>query len=246
MQIKTGLYVVILFLSNVLGSLAGFGAGLLSLPFLTQLFDARMIIVASSVTCLLNAYIAVMWRSNICWKKLWTIVLYMCVGLPFGIAFLKGMPVGVIKGMLGVLMIAVGIYGLAGLKWEKVSGLRFGKVVQRILLFAAGVAQGAVSGGGSFLILYAQQEIRDKQQFRATLAVVWTAVSVVALLQYGAAGMLSGECFRYALIGAPAVFAGIFMGGVLSRRVSQRTFLYVVNILLIAAGCISCGGQLMA
>ena len=64
------LYLLILFTANVLGSLAGFGAGLLSLPFLTQMFDAKMIIVASSMTCILNVYIAIRWWRNINRRKL--------------------------------------------------------------------------------------------------------------------------------------------------------------------------------
>lgn len=234
----------ILFLANVLGSLAGFGAGLLSLPFLTQMFDARMIIIASSVTSLLNAYIAVRWRSFIDWKHLGVIVLYMCAGLPLGIGFLKFMPVAAIKMFLGVLMIGAGLYGMAKLKWNCVGEIRFGKGLLRLFLLAGGIAQGAVSGGGTFVVLYAQQEIRSKQNFRATLAMVWTTVNLVGIAQYGAAGMLSAECFRYAILGAPAVFAGIFLGGILSGKVSQRTFLYVVNGLLIGAGTISCLGQL--
>lgn len=239
-------YAAILFLTNVLGSLAGFGAGLLSLPFLTQMFDAKMIIIATSITCLLNIYIAVIWRQYIHWKHLGIMVLYMCIGLPFGIAFLKFMPVPVIKFMLGLLMIGVGIYGLAKLHWEQAASVRFGKLLLRIFLLAGGIAQGVVSGGGSFVILYAQQEISDKHTFRATLAMMWTTVNIVGIVQYGVAGMLSAECFHYALIGAPAVFAGICLGGMLSRKVSQRTFLYVVNILLIGAGIISCVGQAAA
>ncbi len=242
---RTAAYLLILFVSNLLGSLAGFGAGLLSMPFLTQLFDGKMIIIASSITCLLNVYIAVIWRRHILWGKLAKIVICMCVGLPFGVAFLKVMPVAVIKITLGILMVVVGIYGLVKMNSRRVAELHFGKWLLRIFLLAGGIAQGAVSGGGSFVILYAQQEIRDKQAFRATLALVWTAVSVVAIVQYGFAGMLSAESFFYAAIGAPAVFAGIWAGGAVSRKVSQRTFLYVVNFLLIGAGMISCAGQLL-
>ena len=57
--------------------------------------------------------------------------------------------------------------------------------------------------------------------------------------------MLSAESFYYAAVGAPAVFAGIWLGGIISRKVSQRTFMYVVNFLLIGAGILSFGGQLM-
>ncbi len=137
------LYLLILFTANVLGSLAGFGAGLLSLPFLTQMFDAKMIIVASSMTCILNVYIAIRWWRNINWRKLGIILLYMCIGLPFGVVFLKVMPILVIKVTLGLLMIVIGIYGLIKLHNQKVASFYFGKWLQRFFLFAGGLPAGS-------------------------------------------------------------------------------------------------------
>ncbi len=143
---RTAAYLLILFVSNLLGSLAGFGAGLLSMPFLTQLFDGKMIIIASTVTCLLNVYIAVIWRRHILWKKLEVIVIYMCIGLPFGVAFLKIMPVTVIKMTLGILMVVIGTYGLLKMNCRRVTEVCFGKWLLRLFLVAGGMAQGAVSG----------------------------------------------------------------------------------------------------
>ena len=53
---RTAAYLLILFVSNLLGSLAGFGAGLLRMPFLTPLFAGKMISIASPVPCLLNVF----------------------------------------------------------------------------------------------------------------------------------------------------------------------------------------------
>ena len=64
------LYLLILFGSNVLGAVGGFGAGMISIPFLTQLFDAKLVIMASTVTCILNFYIALENWKWIQWKKL--------------------------------------------------------------------------------------------------------------------------------------------------------------------------------
>ena len=64
------LYLLILFLSNVLGAIGGFGAGLISIPFLTQLFDAKTVIMASTITCILNAWIVWENRREIDWKQL--------------------------------------------------------------------------------------------------------------------------------------------------------------------------------
>ena len=41
-------YMSILFAANVLGAVGGFGAGMISIPFLTQLFDAKACLLYTS------------------------------------------------------------------------------------------------------------------------------------------------------------------------------------------------------
>ena len=238
------LYLFILFGSNVLGAVGGFGAGMISIPFLTQLFDAKLVIMASTVTCILNFYIALENWKWIQWKKLWKIVGLMCLGMPFGVWILKILPVEKLKLLLGIFMVILGCYGLIKLKSKRLAQKKIALPVLYLCLILAGVIQGAISSGGSLVMLYAQQEMEDKKSFRSTLAFLWSAVSVIAVLQYWYARTLTSQVFLMAGVGAPAVMAGIFAGSILCKRLSQRTFQYVIYLLILTAGMMSCIGFL--
>ena len=240
------LYLLILFGSNVLGAVGGFGAGMISIPFLTQLFDAKLVIMASTVTCILNFYIALENRKWIQWKKLGIIVGLMCIGMPFGVWILKVLPVEKLKLLLGIFMVFLGCYGLLKMKNRQIGQKKIALPLLYLCLILGGVVQGAISSGGSLVMLYVQQEIEDKKSFRSTLALLWSAVSVIAVLQYWYAKTLSSRVFVMAGIGAPAVMAGIFAGSILCRRLSQRAFQYVIYLLILAAGMMNCIGFLAA
>ncbi len=234
------LYLLILFGANVLGSIGGFGAGLISIPFLTQLFDPKTVIMASTITCILNVWIAWENRRDIDWRELRTIGVYLCLGLPFGVAGLTYIPVPELKLFLGVFMILLGIYGLMKLKVPAVEHYRFSFPALRVILFAGGVLQGAISSGGSMVLLYTQQEIREKESFRATLALLWTIVSILTTVQYRISGALCQEAWKLALLGCPAVLLGIFLGNKISKGLSRRAFLYVIYLLILSAGILNC------
>lgn len=232
-------YTAILFFSNVLGAVGGFGAGMISIPFLTQILDAKAVIMASTMTCILNIFIAVKNWEHIDFKQFLKITLYMCTGLPVGVYGLKIINISVLKLLLGAFMAAVGIYGLLKIRVPALAGKRLPSWALKACLIVGGMVQGAISSGGSLVLLYAQQEMMDKKRFRATMALLWTVVSLIAVIQYILMGTMTGESVRMFTIGAPAVLLGIYAGGKLCGHLSQRAFVYVINILIVAAGIIS-------
>ena len=232
-------YMSILFAANVLGAVGGFGAGMISIPFLTQLFDAKAVIMASTMTCVLNLFIAVKnWR-HVDLKRLFRILFYMCIGLPIGVYGLKTLDVDALKHLLGGFMLVIGGYGIMKLWIPRAAGVHLPAWALRGCLIAGGIVQGAISSGGSLILLYAQQELEEKNRFRATMALLWTIVSLITVLQYMLMGTLNRESLRLFAEGVLPVLSGIFAGGLLCRRLGQRAFAYVINILIMFAGMIS-------
>lgn len=242
---KSVSYLLVLFFSNVLGAIGGFGAGLISMPFLTRMYDTKTVVMASSMMCVLNAAICLNNRDAINWKQLKVIAMWMCLGLPFGIAGLKIMNQAVLKLVLGIFMVVLGIYGLLKLRVPAVNRYRFSKNTLRVFLVAGGIVQGAISSGGCFILLYAQQNLEEKRVFRATLAFLWTVVSVVTVIQYGIFGTLTGDSVRLFALGTPAVLLGIWAGGSICRRLSQRVFQYLIYSFILAAGVFGLVSQMV-
>ncbi|MEG2234570.1 MAG: sulfite exporter TauE/SafE family protein, partial [Oscillospiraceae bacterium] len=188
-------------------------------------------------TCILNITIAVSHRSSILWKEFFRITLFMCIGIPFGVFALKALPVSTLKAILGVFMILIGTYGLLKLRIPAVENIKLGNVAQITCLILGGLVQGAISsGGGSFIILYAQQRISDKQEFRATLSLMWSVISVITAIQYFVFKTLTAEAVNLFLWGILPAMLGIIVGGKICYKLSKTTFAYIVNILIISAG----------
>ena len=146
-------YMSILFAANVLGAVGGFGAGMISIPFLTQLFDAKAVIMASTMTCVLNLFIAVKnWR-HVDLKRLFRILFYMCIGLPIGVYGLKTLDVDALKHLLGGFMLVIGGYGIMKLWIPRAAGMHLPAWALRGCLIAGGIVQGAISSGGSLILL---------------------------------------------------------------------------------------------
>lgn len=233
------LYIVILFAANVLGSLAGFGAGMVSLPLLMLFLDAKAVVAASTMMCVINVIIAVQHRREILWREFLRILLGMCLGLPFGVWALAFLPVAVLKGALGLLMLTVGAHGLWHHKQPAKKNRPLGRVAGFFCLFFGGLLQGAISSGGSLLVVYAQSRNMGKQQFRATLSLIWAVTAVLTTVQYVWAKTLTPQAFALFMWGWPAVLCGIIVGGRLSRRIGQRGFSVVVNSVIFVAGLLS-------
>lgn len=232
-------YGFILFASNVLGAVGGFGAGMISLPFLAQILDAKSVIMASTMTCVLNIFIAVKNWKYIDGKRLFQILFYMCLGLPFGVYGLKTVNVDVLRHIVGIFMIIIGGYGILKLKLPRAGRSQLPAWALKGCLAAGGMVQGAISSGGSLVLLYAQQNLVEKRQFRATMALLWTIVSLLTILQYAFIGALSREAVRMFVLGILPVSAGIYMGGRLCSRLSGSAFSYVINIVILSGGVIS-------
>ena len=240
-------YLLILFSANLLGSLAGFGGGMISIPLLVLLMDPKAVIVSSTMTCILNGIIALQHRKEILWREFALILGGMCLGLPVGVLALTKLPVWLLKGALGVLMIFVGAQGL----WRqrhprKTPPRKYGLWAGLGLLFAGGVLQGAISSGGSLVVLYARSRIEDRQAFRATLALIWMGTAIITTVQYFVAGALTATALELFLWSWPAVLVGILLGGAISTRIRQVTFVTVVNATILLAGLFSLGSVIFS
>ena len=115
---------------------------MISIPFLTQLFDAKAVIMASTMTCVLNLFIAVKnWR-HVDLKRLFRILFYMCIGLPIGVYGLKTLDVDALKHLLGGFMLVIGGYGIMKLWIPRAAGMHLPAWALRGCLIAGGDCPG--------------------------------------------------------------------------------------------------------
>ena len=103
----------ILFISAFIRSALGFGDALIAMPLLVlavgmQVTTPLVAFVGSTIaiTILLRG-----WRS-VDIKAAWRLIASSLVGIPIGLFFLRNTPEPTIKAILGILLIAFGLYNL--------------------------------------------------------------------------------------------------------------------------------------
>ena len=86
------------------------------------------------------------------------------------------------------------------------------------------------------MISYLTKKIQDKVSFRATISTVWIFLNGMILADDIRAGLWTPELCRIQLISVPFLLAGMFIGGKLYARMSQRLFMIITYVLLFISG----------
>lgn len=221
---------VVIFLAHLVVGVTGFGTAVLGLPLLAMLLGLdvgkQLLLVLSN---LLYIYIIIRWRRHIDWRQLVIIALLASIGMPLGIWLYDVLPARAALMALGVFVAVVALRNLLGILPER----RAPRWLAKLLLIAGGVVHGALTAGGPLLVVYADQSLRHKTTFRATLCFVWLALSSILIFDWTWQHQWLWPSFKYALLGFPFMLAGLAVGEALHFRVSEKMFRRCVNVILL-------------
>lgn len=103
-------------------------------------------------------------------------------------------------------------------------------------LLAGGLIHGIFTTGGPLIVAYASKALPDKRTFRATLATLWSIMSLVLTIRYTLSGHLTLETLKTCAWGMPCVMLGTYLGGKLHHRLDPQRFRLLVYCLLLVAG----------
>lgn len=237
--------VLIILIGNTFSTIVGFGLNSLALPFLNLFFDVKVNIVALIFLNILNGLVVLIDRKNIDWKNLGTIVLYMLLGLPFGLGLFYVADAAYLKLALGIFMVIAGTWGILKATVKRFENMVVSKTASRVSLFFGGVLQGAIASAGMFVVLYADRELTDKKKFRTTLMMMWVIMNCIQVVQYylvsvfTSTAVITPDVTKLVLIGVLPLFAGMWLGFQFSKKVDKRTFGLILNSIIVFAGAIN-------
>jgi uncharacterized membrane protein YfcA len=216
----------------LLSSVAGFGGGVLLLPVFTALFGLRVAVPVLTLTQL-SSNGARVWLNR--HELRWPLVRWFALGaVPFAVAgglLLAHAPLGPLKRLLGLFLIAVVVWRRINPHPRKPADTAFARV-------------GAVSGLGSallgsvgpltapFFLAYGL----TRAAYIGTEAASALVMHVAKLAAYGVGDLLTGTVLLYGLVLTPATLLGAWVGKKIVGHVSDRAFVNLVEIGLIAAG----------
>jgi uncharacterized membrane protein YfcA len=216
----------------LLSSVAGFGGGVLLLPVFTVLFGLRVAVPMLTLTQLSSNGSRVWFNRS---ELRWPLIGWFALGaVPFAVlggVLLTHAPLAPLKSLLGVFLIGVVV-------WRRVQRQ------PRTPADPAFVAVGAASGLGSALLgsvgpLTAPFFLAvglTRAAYVGTEAASALTMHLTKIATYGAGELLTGQVLLYGAALTPATLLGAWAGRKIVGRISDRLFVLLVEIGLLAAG----------
>ena len=226
-------FLVILF-GVFVQSLVGFGGTLITMPLGIIWMGAGITKpVMTFVAWITGAAVLVTDYRFINWKELGKMIAVMLPCVLAGLWVMGRVQMSFLLIIYGAVIIAVGVKKLFFPAKRTPS-----KAAQNTALGLAGIMQGLFVSGGSFLAVYAVERLPEKREFRATVNAVWAVLNIVMITTYFAGGKVDRQMLIMGAIAIVPTIAGIWLGGVLAKRVRQQTFLKMIYVILIASGAV--------
>ena len=229
---KMIIFFLVLFGANVIQAITGFAGTLLAMPVSMQLIgvlEAKVILnIMAFVSCL---WITVENRKYIKYKILGKIILLMGVGMIAGIWIFDKISLDFLLPCYGVFILAIALKKLLIPKETAVPDW-----LLTLSLLAAGILHGMVVSGGALLVVYASSVIKDKDEFRATVAPVWVILNLFLMLSDEIHGYMTAEIFKMTGLGIVPLFLAIYIGNKIQKKINPSVFLKLTYVLLAVSG----------
>lgn len=234
------LFYIVILLTNIIQCITGFAGTVLAMPFSIMLVGYSVAKPTLNVFGILSSagVIAPLYKQiNVKeFLKMSGIMLAGIIAAAFIPSDFFHDEKGIAYKILGVLVIALAVWNAIRF-YSKKDNKDVNPVVATIILILSGVVHGIYVCGGPLLVTYASAKLKDKQEFRATLSATWivlnTAIFIEDLFVYK---YFTPEVWIYTGIGAVILFAAIFIGNKLAKRMSRNLFLQLTYLLMIISG----------
>lgn len=215
--------------ASTLQGVAGFGAGLISMGFLSSIWSVpQATAVMIPLVTLLNTSLIVQHYNNINLLSLKWIIIGIPLGVLVGIYSLETLSETVLKILLGLALLASVINTLVRDRPQR----DYGKCPSLLAGTCAGIFGSAFSTAGPPLLIYATLQGWNKEKFRAQLAVLFMTSSSFTLIGLSIRGQISLDTLSTSLSLTPGVLLGSLFGVKIGVFLPQKVFQYLVLGLL--------------
>ena len=230
---KEIIFLFVLFVANVIQAITGFAGTVLAMPpsiYLLGMDNAK--VVLNVMALLSGLMIAVMSYHHMNKKEVIKICVCMVAGMAICIQICKTVP----SEQILLIIYGVIILLIAGKNLLCHRQRTLPKALLLVILLLAGVIHGMFVSGGALLVVYAAQVLKEKEEFRATLAPVWVVLNSILLVSQVRQGVFTEGNIRLILISIIPLFMATWLGKKLVKKVSQKVFLNLTYVFLLVSG----------
>ncbi|MCL1932316.1 MAG: sulfite exporter TauE/SafE family protein [Candidatus Azobacteroides sp.] len=229
---------LVVFITHTLEAITGFGCTVLALPLVIFLMKdlEKAKIVLTIIAWILAVYFVITKFKYINRKQFGIIILFAGIGLPIGMYIFKSLDAVILVKILGYFIILSAIIQLYKIFVPSSGSSNLPEYAGYAFLLTGGIVHGAFAAGGPLIVLYSSRKLPDKGQFRATMCLLWTILNTILMVQYFLEKKMTIEIGQDVLFLLPFLIAGIFVGEVIHKKVSEILFKKIVFISLLLVG----------
>lgn len=228
------LFILIIFLSNIIQTITGFAGTALAMPLSLKLEGSDIAKpVLNLVALLVSLYVVIRHFKDIDIKHFFVIL--FSVGAGFGFGYLVDLiPIEgkILLYIYGSIVIVMSILFFF-IDFEKVN-LPYWLMI--IFLFLGGIMHKLYVSGGPFVVIYALHELHDKNKFRATLSLLWIILNSMIFTTEMIQGTFVSHTWILFGIGAGATVLSLVLGSIIAPHLSKKLFLKLTCVLLLVSG----------
>lgn len=226
---------IAIFGASALQASTGIGFGVIAGPVLLIVLNDG---AAIQISVLLNLMIALLLapslRQQADRRLLKTLLTGLAIGSPLGLLIYLHMDIALLKLFAGTVVLFT-LFLVLG--HRRVSSFLQGNVVGNVEPVSIGVIAGIMGGSlampGPVPAAWMSARGFDKGTIRATILVMFVVAYTIALLLQLAMAGISTDTLRLTAMLAPPTLAGVIVGHILSSRISEVTFRWILTIILV-------------
>ncbi len=198
-----------------------------------MLNDGAAIQISVLLTLLIALLLAPSLRRKSDRRLLKSLLIGLAIGSPLGLLIYLQVDIALLKTFAGVVVLFTLFLVLCG---DRVSSFLQGDVVgsfeQGSIGVIAGITGGSLAMPGPVPAAWMSARGFGKDTIRATILVMFVVACTIALLLQFALAGISTVTLRLTAILAPPTLAGIIVGQILSSRISEVTFRWLLTSIL--------------
>lgn len=223
--------IIIVLVASLLQTSTGYGFSIVGTPFLLLIYPAHMAIQINIILSIcLSAFMIFKIRKEIDKSLLVRLIKGSVMGLIFGIFIYLFLDIQLLKMNVGALILFLTILLILKLTINRTQNKDF------ITGGISGLLTTSIGVPGPPLLLYFSGTRIDKTTLRSTTLAYYLFVYFVSLVMQISFGGTSKETWIFSLIAIPPLFAGIMLGQLFFKWISQKVFRIITYIILMFTG----------
>ena len=234
MSIQEILFLIVIFLTNIIQAITGFAGTVLAMPVSLRLVGENVAKpVLNLAAILICAWIVIRHWREISWHDFFGMTLF--VGIGFGLGYAIALiPLdkeillklyGLIVSLIAIVYMTTDLAHADIPHWLLLATLIFGGILHSLYV-----------SGGPLIVIYAMKRFKDKNQFRATLSLMWIILNSIMFTTQAVSGLFNPHVWILVAIAFGVSIASYFIGKKLAHKLELEHFMKITYVLLFISG----------